>query len=93
MNITIDRDLLLEFFLTFAAFEFALKNSGLRRKGRQIVQGVTNIAEPDWVGFALQLHDTFILRLIPDFAKPAIIFSTTRHIVRSFQETDYFGTW
>lgn len=59
MNITIDRDLLLEFFLTFAAFEFALKNSGLRRKGRQIVQGVTNIAEPDWVGFALQLHDTF----------------------------------
>jgi hypothetical protein len=59
MNVTIDRNLLLDFFLTFAAFEFSLKSLGFRKKGRPIIEGVTYVAQPDWASFALQLRDNF----------------------------------
>ncbi len=43
-NVTIDHDLLLEFFLTFARFEFALKTTGF-------FQGDLQRASPDWHRF------------------------------------------
>ncbi len=44
-NISVKRDLLLDFFLTFSRFEYALKNSRFKRRARH------GGAEPDWNGF------------------------------------------
>ncbi len=51
VNVALDHDLLIEFFLTFARFEFALKAAGFVRGG---LQG----ARPDWDSFgrSLDLH-------------------------------------
>jgi hypothetical protein len=51
-NIRIDPNLLLEFFLTFARTEFALKNSGF-------VKGDNTKASPDWDSFAASIKDKF----------------------------------
>jgi hypothetical protein len=45
----VDRTLLLEFFLNFARFEYALKSSGYARQGRRAE------ANPDWDRFARDL--------------------------------------
>jgi hypothetical protein len=47
-NVALDHDLLLEFFLTFARFEFALKAAGF-------VAGDLKGARPDWVAFGQSL--------------------------------------
>lgn len=47
-NVTLDHDLLLEFFLTFARFEFALKSSGFFR-------GDLGRVTPDWTRFGESL--------------------------------------
>jgi len=54
----VDRDLLLDFFLTFGRFEYALKNGGY------LVRHVENpqcppSAEPDWDRFATSLRAVF----------------------------------
>lgn len=48
----IDRELLLEFFLTFSRAEFALKNS-------DFVTGGEDSVSPNWDGFATTLRDRF----------------------------------
>ena len=55
--------LLLEFFLTFSRFEFALKNSGFYVK-----RGKTSVpyeASPDWDSFAQRLKDVFDTNATP----------------------------
>src|SRR2546426_1796798 len=51
----VDRDLLLDFFLTFARFEYALKDSEFLKPGRGIFfppqQDLIRLAEPDWGKF------------------------------------------
>ncbi len=51
-QIKIDKDLLLEFFLTFSRFEFALKASGF-------AYGDLNEVKPNWDRFAVLLRDRF----------------------------------
>jgi hypothetical protein len=51
-NIRVDADLLLEFFLTFARAEFALKNSGF-------VKGDQRQVLADWDSFAESLENNF----------------------------------
>lgn len=51
-NLTIDRDLLLEFFVVFSKFEFALKNS-------TFLKGDESHADPDWDCFAVSLRGPF----------------------------------
>ena len=51
----IENELLLEFFLTFSRFEFALKNAGFYKK----FEGVEYSAEPDWESFALRIKQPF----------------------------------
>jgi hypothetical protein len=58
LETTVNRDLLLEFFLSFARFEYALKATGF------FVRHAENSAcppkaEPDWPSFAASLHSTF----------------------------------
>lgn len=50
---SVDKDLLLKFFLNFSRFEFALKTSGFRRSGRR--EGV----EPDWDDFINSIAKVF----------------------------------
>ncbi len=59
MHVTVDRELLLDFFLTFARFEFALKSAGLFVKRRSHKKEVTYEAKPDWDSFARQLNGVF----------------------------------
>ena len=57
-----NRDLLLDFFLTFSRFEFALKNSGyfvMRPNRRRKRKGHLPPAEADWDSFAASLQDSF----------------------------------
>jgi hypothetical protein len=57
MDTTIDQELLLDFFLTFSRFEFALKNSGFYIKRRNT--SLPYEARPDWDSFAQRLKDLF----------------------------------
>ena len=59
-NVALDHDLLLEFFITFARFEFALKNGGF-------VTGDLQGAKPNWRQFAGSL-DVGHARLDPKCA-------------------------
>ncbi len=59
-NVAFDHDLLLEFFLTFARFEFALKAAGF-------VGGDLRRAWPNWDGFGQSL-DLDTARLDPNFS-------------------------
>ena len=56
-NVALDHDLLFEFFLTFARFEFALKAAGF-------VMGNLREAKPDWPGFGKSI-DLASARLDP----------------------------
>lgn len=57
METTIDQKLLLDFFLTFSRFEFALKNSGFFVKRRDT--SLPYEARPDWDSFAQRLKGVF----------------------------------
>ncbi len=57
----VDRSLLLEFFLTFSRFEYALKASGLFVRHPQTDPSRPAAAEPDWDSFAASLRDVFKL--------------------------------
>lgn len=51
-KLKINKELVLDFYLTFSRFEYALKNSGFAR-------GNENFVEPNWNEFALSLKDKF----------------------------------
>ena len=55
---TVDRELLLRFFVTFARFEFALKNSGFFKR-RRARPGLPPDAEPDWDCFGCSIRAEF----------------------------------
>jgi len=59
-NITVDSDLLLDFFLRFARFEYALKITGFARRERrlQLMQGLWR-ADPDWNRYAMSIEPLF----------------------------------
>jgi len=59
-NITVDSDLLLDFFLRFARFEYALKITGFARRERrlQLMQGLWR-ADPDWNRYAMSIESLF----------------------------------
>ncbi len=61
----VNRDLLLEFFLSFARFEYALKSTGffVRRPEEPLRPPA---AEPDWDRFAVSLRDRFDRRRSDD---------------------------
>lgn len=52
-TMTLNRDLVLEFFLVLSRMEFALKVSGF-------ATGTENSVTPDWDAYARQIRDTFI---------------------------------
>lgn len=54
MTSSLARDLLLDFFAMFSAFECALKRNGFLRKTEEGA-----IAEPNWDKFASSIRDTF----------------------------------
>lgn len=55
----VDRDLLLEFFLTFSRFEFALKNAGYIQHSSQADPVDPPDAKPNWDAFAAAIRGTF----------------------------------
>jgi hypothetical protein len=58
MEVSVDKDLLLEFFLAFSRFEYALKTTGLFKKHAP-KPGRRAKAEPDWDSFAVSLRQSF----------------------------------
>ncbi len=56
--VTVDRELLLRFFLTFSRFEFALKNSPFFRPN-PAPAGECPDAHPDWDAFGKSIHSAF----------------------------------
>ncbi len=59
MSITpagINQTVLLKFFLTFARFEFALKNAGFFQRPRNINPADPPDAHPDWDCFAASIR-------------------------------------
>lgn len=67
VDTTVDQKLLLDFFLTFAHFEFALKNSGFFVKRREA--SLSYEARPDWNSFARSLKDLFRTDMTPRLRK------------------------
>ena len=58
METIVDKALLLEFFIVFSRFEYALKASGLFKRHPPDPPRWPK-AEPDWDSFAVALRDTF----------------------------------
>jgi hypothetical protein len=58
MNTSVDQQLLLEFFLVFSRFEYALKASGFHKRHPPNPPHYPR-AEPDWDCFAARLRDKF----------------------------------
>ena len=65
--VTIDRDLALRFFLDFARFEFALKNSRFFRP-RETKPSEPQDAQPDWEAFASSIRETFLPESRPELS-------------------------
>lgn len=68
MHTIVDRELLLEFFLTFSRFEYALKATdflGSRPRGRRDDPRPPR-AEPDWEGFTRSVRGAFRARRSPE---------------------------
>lgn len=55
---SVNRDLLLDFFLTFARFEFALKSAGFFQRPRRADPADPQDAHPDWDCFATSVRQT-----------------------------------
>jgi len=51
--------LLQEFFVTFARFEYALKNSGFVAKGQELQKRLLHVAKPDWNKFKRDVSAKF----------------------------------
>lgn len=64
----VDEGLLLEFFLTFSRFEYALKVTG-KFKRHQRSKNKIRRAEPDWDTFSRGLRDSFDANATPDLAQ------------------------
>jgi hypothetical protein len=60
----LDRDILLNFFMTFARCEFALKTGGFAERGYR--KGVGNEAQADWDAFAQAISSSFQAGLEPE---------------------------
>ncbi len=64
-EIRVDQELLLEFFLTFSRFEYALKDSGYYERPNNMKikkfkeKGILPEVKPDWDSFAKSLLDLF----------------------------------
>lgn len=58
MDVNVDRELLLEFFLAFSKFEYALKTTGMFIRPNA-GQNSSLRAEPDWKRFSASLQNTF----------------------------------
>jgi len=58
-NLKISRDLLLQFFLVFSRFEYALKNSGFVQAGQSRKNETAPSAEPNWNAFARSIANLF----------------------------------
>ena len=72
----INRELLLDFFLTFSRFEYALKNSGFFIKHPDRPKS-PQPAEPDWDSFAVSLRTVF------DSTKSVELKEACRYLVES----------
>lgn len=59
MSITIDPNLLLDFFLKYSRFEYALKASGFVIGIGRPLEGGIKRAAPDWNSFSDSIRDTF----------------------------------
>lgn len=68
-NEGVDRDLLLEFFLTFSKFEYALKASGVIKQHPPDQEGVFRV-EPNWDAFAVSLRGAFNAHATNHLAQP-----------------------
>ena len=72
VNITpagVDQDVLLEFFLTFARFEFALKNAGFFQRPRNIDPADPPDVHPDWDCFTVSIRQALERDKTPEFAE------------------------
>ena len=70
MIIKAEKDLLLNFSLTFSCFEFALKSFGLYKPpGRNDDPNTGYRAEPDWDNFARRLSGRFQMASSPQLAE------------------------
>ncbi len=58
METIVDRELLLDFFLLFSRFEYAIKASGYFKRHQPVPPRYPN-AEPDWDRFAVSLRASF----------------------------------
>lgn len=65
---TVSKDLLLEFFLTFSRFEYALNATGWHKR-RPMTPPDWPKAEPDWDRFAISLRDAFNSTLKDDLLR------------------------
>lgn len=65
----IDPNVLLEFFLTFARFEFALKNAGFFKRPRIIDPADPPDARPDWDCFAASVRQALAQDKTPEFVE------------------------
>ena len=68
MRTVVDRGLLLEFFLTFACFEYALKASGFLKRHPEDPVDLPP-AEPDWDRFAVSLRNHFVPTRTPELGE------------------------
>ena len=67
-RVAVDQQLLLEFFLVFSRFEYALKASGFHKRHPQNPPRNPR-AEPDWDRFAASLRDTLNGRSTTELAQ------------------------
>jgi len=65
----VDPNLLLEFFLTFARFEYALKATGFFVRPRNDRPHVVHEAKPAWDRFAVSLRNVFLTDVNADVAE------------------------
>ena len=65
----VNQNVLLEFFLTFARFEFALKNAGFFQRPRNIDPADPPDARPDWDCFAASIRQFLAQDKTPEFVE------------------------
>ena len=68
VSATVNKELMLEFFLTFSRFEYALKATEMFKRHRPVPTR-TPRAEPDWDRFSASLRDNFNASATKDLAQ------------------------